>query len=369
MNLDNTTLPKRQNVLDLLRFLAIVGVVFAHYTDGFNVAYQIVPGNLRFNIFSRYAHITICLLFLMSGYVITMSSINKDLKTFFITRFSRLYPLFWISCIAGYLLPKISPVPTFLYVSNYKELFTNLTMLPFIFKHDLINPVFWTLIIEFIFYTFIAGIIYFKLWRYILSIITIVLVTCIFSNQEGDLGIIPKYAPFFMAGMLLYFIQVPYSNKWKLYSLYALALLSSMWGMKYLASELRPSYSEPHAYHTSIIVGLVIALFAGFLLIIEKRINLRDHQAYTILGDLSYPLYLFHIYWLGVYWYFRNSVQPQILLGVLIILMVITSWIIHAYLEKPFGRAVKRTLSYMVASLEKLAIVIKFQAKSKLLKR
>lgn len=222
-------------------------------------------------------------------------------------------------------------------------------MMPFLFKHELLNPVLWTLIIEIIFYIFIAVIIAFKLWKYILHIITLVLALCLFTNGEGLNGVIPRFTPFFMAGMLFYFLQIKFAAKWKLYLLLFFSLVCSLQGMKYLAAELRPLYTEPHAYHTSVIWALVIAVFAGFLFIIEKKWNLPDHPAYQTLGDISYPLYLFHIYWLGLYWYFRDTIQPQLLLGSLIMLMLITSWFINVYIEKPFGKLVKKIVTHVLS--------------------
>ena len=338
----------RLHILDLLRFVAILLVVFGHYTDAFNRIYLIVPENLKLNEVFRYGHISLCILFMISGYGVTMSSVNKNLKEFLITRLSRIYPIFWVSCLAGFLLPHLTSLPTFMPHASLKGLLTNLSLMPFLFHEEYLNPVFWTLIIELIFYGFIALIIAFRLWKFITPLIAVILMVCIMNAKTGESAALARYMPFFIAGMLLYFIQVHYTKMWILYALLALSLFSSLRGMKFLAAELRPSYTEPHAYHTSVIWALVILMFVGFLFIILKKLNLPNHPVYRILGNCSYPLYLFHLYWLPLYWYFRDTVQAQVLLIGLIVSMILVSWMINVYVELPFARLVRKTLSSML---------------------
>lgn len=356
----NSVQPKRLNILDLLRFGAIVIVVLSHYTDTFNLVYKIVPANLKLNHIFRYGHFSLCILFLISGYVVTMTSVKKTFKDFFITRFSRIYPLFWVSCLAAFLLPRISPLPTFLARPSIIDLVTNLTIIPI--GTPLINPVFWTLIMELFLYTFIALLIIFRLWKYILPILTVILVICVFTVKDGYLAVIPRFIPYFIAGILFYLIQVKFAAKWKLYSVLALSLFCSLRGITYLADELRVAYTGQHTYYTWVMWILITLLFAGFFWMINNSLNLPDHPIYQIIGDLSYAFYLFHLYWLGIYWYFRDSIQPQLLLLALLILMIISSWLLNLFIEKPFGKFVKKILtaltgpSALLASLRKPAI-------------
>ncbi len=325
----------RFNTIDLLRFVAVVIVVFGHFTDTFNRIYQIVPENLKLTPVFRYGHISLCILFIISGYVVTMSSIKKDIKAFIITRFIRLYPIFWVSCIVAFILPYIPYLPSFMAKSSGSGFFANMTMMPFLFDYAFLSPVFWTLIIELIFYIFLGFIIVFKLWKNVLPVIVIVLLYCIFSTETGNA--IVRFMPFFIAGMLFYFIDVKYDTKWKLYTLLAVTLFASLQGMKYLADELRPEYIGNNGYHVEIIWILVILSFIGFHYLIIKKPNLPNHPIYQVLGNSSYPMYLFHLYWLPIYWYFRNMIQPQILLLMVTILIFLSSWLINILIEKPFA--------------------------------
>ena len=48
----------------------------------------------QFTIIFKYGFLRVDLFFMISGYVIMRTSLNRDIKTFFIAKFSRLYPTF-----------------------------------------------------------------------------------------------------------------------------------------------------------------------------------------------------------------------------------------------------------------------------------
>ncbi|WP_407304634.1 acyltransferase family protein [Acinetobacter sp.] len=105
----------RQNELDLLRVIAALSVFIFHYTDSFNYVNNIVPGNFGIGVFFRYGYMGVPLFFVISGYVVTMTAMNKSFTEFVISRISRLYPVFWLSCIIAFMLPRVIPhVPTYL---------------------------------------------------------------------------------------------------------------------------------------------------------------------------------------------------------------------------------------------------------------
>ena len=72
--------------LDLIRFLAAFGVMLAHFS------YARFSGNY-FDVFFYLGHFGVIIFFVMSGYVISFVAHTKenDIKSYFISRFSRLY--------------------------------------------------------------------------------------------------------------------------------------------------------------------------------------------------------------------------------------------------------------------------------------
>ena len=85
------------NELDLLRFIAALAVVFFHYTFLNAVRFNQIPTYPILGDFSKYGYMGVELFFMISGFVILMTTINKSPVDFVISRVSRLYPAFWIA--------------------------------------------------------------------------------------------------------------------------------------------------------------------------------------------------------------------------------------------------------------------------------
>ena len=297
---------KRNGTLDLLRFLAVLFIFFGHYTDTFNYIYQIVPSNLHWNVFSRYASLALLIFFMVSGYVVTMTSVNRNLKDFIISRTSRIYPLFWISCIVAFFLPKMVN-HSFLAVSSFKTFLVNLTMVPTVFREPLINQVFHTLITEIAFYIFIGVIIFFKLWRNIL-LITAILLGYSFAFSFGvtmpaHTNLVPL-----LAGMLFYFISINYSERWKLYTLLCINFCCALLLARPLSIKLNQLYLEPGMVNAWILRLGITFIYFIFLMIALKKLHIKSRPLLIILGEIAYAFYLFHLYFLVLYYHFRNSI-------------------------------------------------------------
>jgi len=105
--------------LDLLRFMAAFSVVMFHYS--FRGAAG-KPGN-TFTTFNyaplagaaRYGYLGVNLFFLISGFVILMSANGSSPRRFFISRFVRLYPAYWVCCSITFLAALTQADPRFPY--------------------------------------------------------------------------------------------------------------------------------------------------------------------------------------------------------------------------------------------------------------
>lgn len=95
--------------------------------------------------------ISVIVFFIISGLVVPLSMNGNDkvitIKKFIISRFFRLYPVYWFSAILGYLI---------LGRFNLFELFVNFTMLQQFFGIQNILGLYWTLQIELIFYLLVV---------------------------------------------------------------------------------------------------------------------------------------------------------------------------------------------------------------------
>ncbi|MBB5440352.1 peptidoglycan/LPS O-acetylase OafA/YrhL [Pedobacter sp. AK017] len=344
---------KRSGTLDLLRFIAVLYVYFAHYADSFNYIYQIVPANLKYNPVIKYGDTALLIFFSVSGYVVTMTSIKKDLRVFFITRLSRIYPLFWVSCIVAFLLPRLVSEHTYLSQSSFKTFLVNLTMMPSVFKYEMINPIYHTLLAELIFYAFIGLIIAFRLWNRILIIIAALLVYCLSYGLSLEKSVQVFIIPY-VAGMLFYLIRIKYDKPWKLYTLLGITYICLLNIGRILAHDVDLFFDKPGLVNPWIMCVVITFIYFLFHLISINKLNIKSTVVTEVLGQIAYPFYLFHIYFFYVYWYFSDKIQPDLLLIGLLFLIMIVAWILHVTVEIPFSQLLAKGLTYLADILSKI---------------
>jgi len=141
---------ERLGYLDSARGLAAIVVLLFHAiisfaeTDG-----ELVPTVEFFRYQFEFGKVFLLQFFFISGFVIpySMNGEGKNaIKSFAISRFFRLYPVYWASAIAAFYL-----FGTFTYV----DLIVNFTMLQQFFGVENIIGLYWTLQLELIFYVLI----------------------------------------------------------------------------------------------------------------------------------------------------------------------------------------------------------------------
>jgi len=340
---------KRSGALDLFRFLAVLVVFLAHYTDTFNFIYNIVPANLKWSPVSRYGSCALLIFFMISGYVVTMTSVKRNLKDFLTARLSRIYPLFWVSCIIAFALPRLIHDHTYLTYSTVKQLLFNMTMMPQVFRYEMINPVYYTLLIELVFYFFIAFIILFKLWDKILIVLSVILAYCLAYSQDITASL-HIFIPPFLAGMLFYFIKIKYKTVWKLYALLAVNYFCTLTSGRFLVLTLGQYYKNPDALNVWTMTIIITCIYGLLYLITIARPVIKDSKFTRVLGEIAYPFYLFHVYFLFWYWYFSKTVQPDVLLLAILAVVLLVSWGVNVWVEKPLSKLTSHIL-YLITGL------------------
>lgn len=344
--MNNDKLSQRSGVLDLLRFLAVLTVFFSHYTDTFNYVYKIVPANLKYLPIFKYGSLALVAFFMVSGYVITMTSMKKSIKDFIIIRLSRLYPLFWVSCTVAFILPRLIKAHTFITFSSFKNFLVNMTMVPTLFGSSLINPVYHTLLLELLFYFFIGIIIVFRLWKRMLLIIGILTVFCIVRGLDSSAYshiVIPPFA----AGILFYYLKIKYGKPIYLNVLLFLNFISSLMIGRTLEKYLAGVVDDVQTISSWTAMAIIAAIYVIFYLIVTNRLKISSNKITTMLGEIAYPFYLFHIYFLMIYWHYRNSIQADLLLLLILVLIMLCSWVINKLVEKPLNKIFSDSLYYL----------------------
>ena len=242
--------------------------------------------------------IGITIFFIISGFVICKSfnTKQKELKSFAIKRFFRLYPLFWFSLIVG----AIVLWPLGRQQLNASILAGNATMLPAFFKQPFVIGLYWTLETELLFYILASLLYYFGLLRKpaVMIGLTIILYVLLVVFM-----FIPSIQP-----PLPHWMATPYH----------LSLMLLGVSMRYAFDEKEPQTSLSYKLLSRLHLLLLLAIpcyiiFNYFIRGVD--INFTDAVAYLIgilfftlglkalraaptflvyLGTISYSIYLLH---------------------------------------------------------------------------
>ncbi|WP_329261676.1 acyltransferase [Actinoallomurus sp. NBC_01490] len=348
----------RLRELDVLRFVAAAVVMLHHYTGvpapewpGGN-ARRIFPGLAPF---TRYGFLGVELFFLISGFVILLSAWGRKPGDFVVSRFLRLFPAYWVGVLlslAAYLAFD-SWVPFGPNTDGpLKRLLPNLTMLQEGVGSQRMEVVYWTLYVELHFYVLIA---LFTWWgitfNRCVAFMTGWLLFSVFALESGEnflkVVLLWRYAPFFVAGMGFFLIYRYGSN----ILVWLLIALSWALGCYYDVKYNFPDFTAaPHSLY--IIPAGVTVVFLIMALVATHRLSWLRWRGLTLLGLLTYPLYLIHQ---TVSRTFVPRLLPHMgrweVLAVLIVGALVASYLIHVLIERPAQRLLRPRLKAALARI------------------
>lgn len=324
--------------LDIVRFLAALAVLFYHYT--FNANRLLGTPYFDIDKIMRYGYLGVDAFFMISGYVVLMSSMHKTPKYFFISRIVRLYPAYWISCLLTFAIlyfGKISAPGT--PPASFQLLAYNLTMLQEFFGKAHLNGVFWTLTCEISFYFIILLLSALRLWKNLLLIITVWLIYTLVAgpaaaNNAFAFLLIPKYSCCFIAGMLFYLLRINYAATWKTVLLLFLCFLLNIKNDIQIMGIMNDFYHDAYAYKSYIMVAIVTGFYLFFLLSSLGKLDSPRLKYPAKLGALTYPFYLTHVFGIGVFMVFGGQVNKYVLLVATTLAALLLAAVIYKFIEK-----------------------------------
>ncbi|WP_171165051.1 acyltransferase [Streptomyces sp. I05A-00742] len=333
----------RLAVLDGLRLVAALMVVVFHYTalrGGWDQNPDDVFPHLR--TFTRYGFVGVEVFFLISGFVICMSTWGRSLGDFVVSRVSRIYPAYWFAIFltAGV----ITLWPQVRSVENLDVVLTNLTMVQEAFGVWDVDGVYWTLFIELKFYVLFAivvatGVTYRKCVLFC-GIWTVAAVVAPRSDSKLlQMWAMPLYTPYFVAGIAFYLMH-RFKPTALLWGIVSMSLLIALHGMpKRVADNTTTSIPVWPARL------IVVAAFVIMALIALGHFNRIQWRWLTTAGALTYPLYLVHQYiGMTVIHGLRTRVAPYPLVAGLIVVMLGLAWLINRCVERPVGKRLRRAM-------------------------
>ena len=346
-----TPLGARLGFVDALRGIAALTVVADHIGYESSSAFRYLDDHIVDT-----GQLAVIVFFLCSGFVIPATAESGSLRGFWIKRFFRLYPLFWLAVgMAGVL--------AWTGVSENGDLgardwLANLTMVPGAFGGRSALPVFWTLAYEIVFYLLITALVALRLNHLSaeLSLLTsgaTLLLTLIHPmSSAGRVNAAPFWMATILVGTVLYrwYSGTARGRTAIMCTAAALTagsvlLVRNLWG-----------HEAPSGMTLSRFWPLLVAWFGGYALCLAfYSLRTRRLRNLVALGTISYSVYLLHPVVLVVVPLPR---QPLLEMTVGLAATVAISWVSYRLIEKPtmeLGRRVarrSRTRAARVPALE-----------------
>ncbi len=274
---------ERAEWLDYVRFLAAVGVMIYHYTsngypDQATAAVTYFP--VITDIFA-YGYLGVDLFFIVSGYVVVRSALGRSAGSFAVSRILRLYPAFvFCLCLTSlFLVLSGSSI-------ELSQFAANLTMMPMRFQQPFVDGVYWSLTYEIFFYGCVFVLLCTGLLRRLDRIVLIWSLVALLSFAVGAKPFFfSGYFTLFAGGCALYLV----GTTWRPTALVSLLVCAALSVVE--AFERHPASSTSSAALAALIVG---GFFFSFLGLQHSPLARLKLPASSILGAMSYPIYLLH---------------------------------------------------------------------------
>ncbi|WP_266904740.1 acyltransferase [Streptomyces sp. NBC_00086] len=351
----------RLYILDGLRLVAALMVVLYHYTvlwGGWGHDPRTIFPTLH--DISQYGWLGVEVFFLISGFVICMSTWGRHLGDFAVSRISRLFPAYWAAIILTTLV--VNHWPEVRGDRTLDEVLTNLTMLQKGLGVRHVDDVYWTLFIELKFYLLFAlvvagGVTYRKcvlfcaLWT-VAGVASVAAagnkVPASAFGQLLDMWAMPLYSPYFVAGIAFYLMH-RFKPTAALWGIVGVSFLLAQHSLVLRLPDAVSGDSGPPAWPGRLIIGVAFVLMA---LIALGAFNWMQWRWLTTAGALTYPLYLVHenIGFVIIH-EFRGRIPALVLVALTAVAMMLLAYAIHRVVERPLGKVLAKKLRGAVEEL------------------
>lgn len=341
----------RLAALDGLRFLAALSVVLFHFVGQTPGAMEGIWGRPYQSVFPElhgyfaFGRLGVDLFFLISGFVICMSAWGRTPRDFFISRVTRLYPMYWIAIVVSACVIYFADTP--FGHPHPRVLLANFTMLQTPLGVSNLDPVYWTLWPELCFYLTFAVVVWKGLtYQRVVIFCGLWTVAAVLAPAAHipllTLVVNPTSAPYFIAGMAFY-LMYRYRPTPLLWGIVAMSWLLALHFL------LAPTGGRNNWETWSPWRGwLVLAVTVFFLMVgaialgWTRRLRWRG---LTVMGTMTFPLYLLHdTLGMTVAHHFGDRVDPLLLVGVTVAALVVLSYLVHRFVERPMVLAMRRSL-------------------------
>lgn len=343
----------RLRALDGLRLAVALMVAFYHFL-GQRYA-DAAWGQDSLTIFPSasglipYGWLGVEIFFIISGFVICMSSWGRSVGAFFRSRVCRLYPAYWAAIVITYVVITVAPVIDD--SPNFSEAVLNLTMLQMPMGSPSVDPVYWTLWVELRFYLIFALVVSMGLtYRRVMAFAAAWTLITPFV-RVGDSGLlkvifIPEYSSYFLVGIGLYLLH-RFGNQVLTWALVACNVAICVFHVDRRVISNRENWVEA-PMHTWVATVILLGAIALLIAIAQGRLDWMSWKWLTYAGALTYPFYLLHQmigYSLIHFMYVSKDFSAHFVLPVTLALTLLLAWVVHWLVERPLSGVLKRQLS------------------------
>jgi peptidoglycan/LPS O-acetylase OafA/YrhL len=339
----------RLSYLDSLRGLAAVAVAFFHYVLFYKEEILLhsqfsVESNLLsyFNNTIDLGKISVLVFFMISGFVIPYS-IKSSGKTavnlFVISRFFRLYPVYWLSVIIGVIIYNIS----------WSVGLVNLTMFQQFIGVPNVIGLYWTLQIELVFYFLMIVLVLLKknndlktnfLMSLVFLVIALLMSVCRFYFEVK----LPVALPLALSVMFFgsywrnFIINEDTDAKKKSFRYICIYIVV-------IPIIAKLAYDIDFGFHENWI-KYVISYFSALAIFLFATLIKYSNMFFVFLGKISYSVYLFHPITFHLSEKYIDSLGIRIggRIALHLILLIVFSYVTYNIVEKysiQLGRKVK----------------------------
>lgn len=323
---------RRLAILDYSRFIAALMVVFYHYTfNGMtNGKVTSITFDTAITDFTKYGYLGVELFFMISGYVIFLSANGREAVEFAVGRARRLYPAYWFailftSCFAyiwgGDLMSTSLP-----------KSIANLSMLQSFFNIGHVDGVYWTLVYEITFYFAVFVLLFiglkdklakaFELWPVLFCV-------ALLLGIDG-IPLLGGYYYYFSAGAVFALI----GSRFTLARLSSLALIYLLC-INYSTNKANVFTAIKGVMFSEVVIATLVTLFF-FMFSIQNLNRFKSVRLplSSLLGRLTYPLYLIHAHFgYMLLEQFANEQNKYTVLFVVVLVVLTIAYAINKYIE------------------------------------
>ena len=276
--------------LDTLRGVAILMVVLGHFLPE-----RLVFGGLAHHVNSL-GRGGVILFFLLSGYLIFSSVERQDTATFLSRRLFKIFPAYSVNVALIFALGYFNSDHA---NWNLKLLLANLFMVQDVFGQELLNGVYWTLLIEIKFYVFLA--LQYLVLRdrgTVAIMVTLIAVNSVIWWTRGYASLLLTFFPTFYVGIQIYRAE---RSHWDRVSVLRLAGSIALVGFSLLMFDQHyPYWSAVYLIGEAVVLSLFLRSdISSRTLNFFGRISYSDYLYHASLGFLLFALIGTTSSWLG----------------------------------------------------------------------